>query len=293
MTKLDGLVLQFSLKMFTQTNINQTNEELIEKFSDEIEQNDIVKKSKEQELLQVEADYKRIIKRALLLKDDSMAEELIIEEENKYLQISGKLKKDISKLGQINAALRININNIRKLNENTNLYSKMHDIRKDRALIKTMVDEYIEKIIIYRMHKLWFLVVIKYKNGVELWGKLKNARYKNDELFYDEFLCQYGVEFQTWIIDNTNHSFTYDKERKLILYNGKSEMYQDLERGEYDYDRMNQYMIESQWMGSFPLYLYEDKWLDKNNTQSSENPIDEIIIEKLPKRRTNTIEIVE
>ena len=143
------------------------------------------------------------------------------------------------------------------------------------------------------MHKLWFLVVIKYKNGVELWGKLKNARYKNDELFYDEFLCQYGVEFQTWIIDNTNHSFTYDKERKLILYNGKSEMYQDLERGEYDYDRMNQYMIESQWMGSFPLYLYEDKWLDKNNTQSSENPIDEIIIEKLPKRRTNTIEIVE
>ena len=293
MTKLDGLVLQFSLKMFTQTNINQTNEELIKKFSDEIEQNDIVKKSKEQELLQVEADYKRIIKRALLLKDDSMAEELIIEEENKYLQISGKLKKDISKLGQINAILRININNIRKLNENTNLYSKMHDIRKDRGLIKTMVDEYIEKIIIYRMHKLWFLVVIKYKNGVELWGKLKNARYKNDELFYDEFLCQYGVEFQTWIIDNTNHSFTYDKERKLILYNGKNEMYQDLERGEYDYDRMNQYMIGSQWMGSFTLYLYEEKWLDKNNTQSSENPIDEIIIEKLPKRRTNTIEIVE
>ena len=293
MTKLDGLVLQFSLKMFTQTNINQTNEELIKKFSDEIEQNDIVKKSKEQELLQVEADYKRIIKRVLLLKDDSMVEELIKEEENKYLQISDKLKKDISRLGQTNVALRININNIRKLNENTNLYSKMHDIRKDRALIKTMVDEYIEKIIIYRMHKLWFLVVIKYKNGVELWGKLKNARYKNDELFYDEFLCQYGVEFQTWIIDNTNHSFTYDKERKLILYNGKNEMYQDLERGEYDYDRMNQYMIGSQWMGSFPLYLYEEKWLDKNNTQSSENPIDEIIIEKLPKRRTNTIEIVE
>lgn len=199
--------------------------------------------------MQVEADYKRIIKRALLLKDDSMAEELIKEEENKYLQISGKLKKDVSKLGQTNAALRININNIRKLNEKSNLYSKMHDVRKDRGLIKTMVDEYIEKIIIYRMHKLWFLVVIKYKNGVELWGKLKNARYKNDELFYDEFLCKYGVEFQTWIIDNTDHSFVYDKERKLILYNGKSELYQDLERGEYDYDSMNQYMIESQWMG--------------------------------------------
>ena len=294
MTKLDGLVLQFSLKMFTQTNINQTNEGLIEKFSYEIEQNDIVKKSKEQELLQVEADYKRIIKRALLLKDDSMAEELIKEEENKYLQISRKLKKDISNLGKTNATLRININNIRKLNENSNLYSKMHDIRKDRGLIKTMVDEYIEKIIIYRMHKLWFLVIIKYKNGVELWGKLKNARYKNDELFYDELLCQYGVEFQTWIIDNTNHSFTYDKERKVIIYNGGNEdLYRGLNKGEYDYEMMNKYMIESGWMGSFPLYLYEDKWLDKNNTENGENSIDEDIIEKLPKRRTNTIEIVE
>lgn len=293
MTKLDGLVLQFSLKMFTQTNINQTNEILIEKFSDEIEQNDIVKKSKEQELLQIEADYKRIIKRALLLKDDSMAEELIKEEENKYLQISGKLKKDISKLGQTNAALRININNIRKLNENTNLYSKMHDIRKDRGLIKTMVDEYIEKIIIYRMHKLWFLVVIKYKNGVELWGKLKNARYKNDELFYDEFLCQYGVEFQTWIIDNTNHSFTYDKERKVIIYNGgNEELYKELVKGEYDYEMMNKYMMESGWMGSFPLFLYEEKWLDKNNTKNGEDSIDEIIADIVP-RRTSEIEIVE
>lgn len=169
----------------------------------------------------------------------------------------------------------------------------MHDIRKDRDLIKTMVDEYIEKIIIYRMHKLWFLVIIKYKNGVELWGKLKNARYKNDELFYDELLCQYGVEFQTWIIDNTNHSFTYDKERKVIIYNGGNEdLYRGLNKGEYDYEMMNKYMIESGWMGSFPLYLYEDKWLDKNNTENGENSIDEDIIEKLPKRRTQRIEIV-
>ena len=55
---------------------------------------------------------------------------------------------------------------------------------------------------------------------------------------------------------------------------------------------MNKYMIESEWMGSFPLYLYEDKWLDKNNTENGENSIDEDIIEKLPKRRTQRIEIV-
>ena len=108
------------------------------------------------------------------------------------------------------------------------------------------------------MHKLWFLVVIKYKNGVELWGKIKNARYKNDELFYDECYCRYGVEFQTWVVDNTNHSFIYDKERKIIIYRGGNDLYPDLEQGEYDYERMNQYMMDSQNMGSFSLYLYED-----------------------------------
>ena len=261
MTKLDGLVLQFSMKMFTETNINQTNEELIKKISEEIEQNEIVKQSKEQELLQLEAGYKKFLKRALWVDDDSEAKEVIDEEKIKYKQISDGLKNDISKLGKKNASLRVNINNIRKLNENTNLYSKMHDIRKDRGVIKTMVDEYIEKIIIYHMHKLWFLVIIKYKNGVELWGKLKNARYKNEEMFYDSCVCRYGVEFQTWVVDNTNQSFTYDKERKMILFNGNDEHYSDLAKGEYDYEKMNQYMINSGNMGSFPLYLYEESYL--------------------------------
>ncbi len=258
MTKLDGLVLQFSLKMFAETNIAETNEELIKKFSEEIEGLLLIKNAKEQELLQVDADYKKIMKRALLLDNDSIAEELIKDEQNKYQQNSGKLKNEIYKLIQRISILRVNISNIRKLNVDTNLYTKMHDVRADRGLIKTMVDEYIENIILYRMHKLWFLVVIKYKNGVELWGRIKNARYKNDELFYDEFCCKYGVEFQTWVIDNTNHSFCYDKKRKIIVFSGGNDLYPDLEPGEYDYERMNQYMMDSQNMGSFPLYLYED-----------------------------------
>jgi hypothetical protein len=145
-----------------------------------------------------------------------------------------------------------------------------------------MVDEYIENVIIYRMHKLWFLVVIKYKNGVELWGKIKNARYKNDELFYDECCCRYGVEFQTWVIDNTNHSFYYDKERKIIIYKGGNELYNDLEQGEYDYERINQYMIDSQNMGSFPLYLYEDLPLNKVAETGGLNGVEDFVSKITP-----------
>jgi hypothetical protein len=132
------------------------------------------------------------------------------------------------------------------------------------------------------MHKLWFLVVIKYKNGVELWGKIKNARYKNDELFYDECCCRYGVEFQTWVIDNTNHSFYYDKERKIIIYKGGNELYNDLEQGEYDYERINQYMIDSQNMGSFPLYLYEDLPLNKVAETGGLNGVEDFVSKITP-----------
>ena len=238
--------------------------------------------------MQVEANYKKLLKRVILLDDDSMAEELIKEEQNKYQQNSGKLKSDIAKLVQRISSLRVNINNIRKLNVNANLYAKMHDVRADRGLIKTMVDEYIENVIIYRMHKLWFLVVIKYKNGVELWGKIKNARYKNDELFYDECCCRYGVEFQTWVVDNTNHSFIYDKERKIIIYQGGNDLYPDLEQGEYDYERMNQYMMESQNMGSFSLYLYEDLSSNKKieEIEEGENEVTDVVVNVTPNRRT-------
>jgi hypothetical protein len=288
MTKLDGLVLQFSLKMFAETNIAETNENLIKKISEEIESLTAIKVAKEQELLQVEADYKKLLKRLILLDDDSMAEELIKEEQGKYHNDSGKLKKEIAKLVQRISSLRVNINNIKKLNVNANLYAKMHDVRADRGLIKTMVDEYIENVIIYRMHKLWFLVVIKYKNGVELWGKIKNARYKNDELFYDECCCRYGVEFQTWVVDNTNHSFIYDKERKIIIYQGGNYLYPDLEQGEYDYERMNQYMMESQNMGSFSLYLYEDLSSNKKREEieEGENEVTDVVVNVTPNRRT-------
>ena len=288
MTKLDGLVLQFSLKMFAETNIAETNENLTKKISEEIESLTAIKVAKEQELLQVEADYKKLLKRLILLDDDSMVEELIKEEQSKYQQNSGKLKSDIAKLVQRISSLRVNINNIRKLNVNANLYAKMHDVRADRGLIKTMVDEYIENVIIYRMHKLWFLVVIKYKNGVELWGKIKNARYKNDELFYDECCCRYGVEFQTWVVDNTNHSFIYDKERKIIIYQGGNDLYPDLEQGEYDYERMNQYMMESQNMGSFSLYLYEDLSSNKKieEIEEGENEVTDVVVNVTPNRRT-------
>lgn len=80
-----------------------------------------------------------------------------------------------------------------------------------------MVDEYIDKITIFRLHELWLLVVVSYKGGEEMWGTIKCARYKKEEMFYSELHCHYGVEFQGWLLNNTEHCFRMIKVHVLLL----------------------------------------------------------------------------
>ena len=51
-----------------------------------------------------------------------------------------------------------------------------------------------------------------------MWGTIKCARYKKEEMFYDELHCHYGVEFQGWLLNNTEHCFSYDKSTRIITY---------------------------------------------------------------------------
>lgn len=258
MRKLDGLVLQFSLKMFAQKNINETNSLLLDKIEDDIKTKNEEVGYVEKQLKRTEQEYINFLRRALLLESDIMSENLIQEEQKKFTEQIKLLNSKFENLKGKISILKNNKTKIMNFNKNSNLYENMHKVRTDRNLVKTMVDDFLETITIFRIHKLWFLIIINYKNGIELWGKVKSARYKNDEMFYDYLLCKYGIELQTWIIDNTDHSFSYDKERKIITYNGKSELYKDLPKGEYDYDSMNNYLTNSQNIGSFPLYIYEE-----------------------------------
>ena len=56
----------------------------------------------------------------------------------------------------------------------------MNEIRNDKTLVITMINEYVDNIVIYRMHPLWLLVIVSYKGGEEMWGTVKSARYKKD-----------------------------------------------------------------------------------------------------------------
>lgn len=245
--------------MFAEINLNDIHSNKITTLRKEIDEDTKVLNNLKKQLNDISESYKRALKKLLPL-DDVIAQELINEEKKNYEEQKVIIERSIEKYKHRIVENQIIIDKSQKIyNSFATVYSKMEDIRRSKELVKSMIDEFIDEILIYRIHKLWNLVIIKYNNGAEMWGTVKSARYKKSEMFYDELTCKYGIEFQAWLLNNSEHCFHYNKETHKVYYNGNSDIYTNLKIGEYTYDEFNSVLIESEWIGSFPYYSFENQ----------------------------------
>lgn len=258
-TRLDGLVVHYSLKMFAQLSIDNINKDKMQQLKQEIEQLNTIVAAKKEERAEVENNYKTALKR-LMKVNNAIVEELIAEETDKYNKSIAALNKAISKIEKDIVTKNILLVKLQKMQDTyVNLYNKMQEIRANKELVKQLVDEYIDVIQVFRIDKNWNLIVIKYSNNVEIWGTIKAARYKNDEMFFDEITCKNGIEYISWCIDNTEHCFSYNKDTHMISYNGNSqiELYKDFVASEYTYQQFNDLLVRTENLNSYPLYQFE------------------------------------
>lgn len=230
----------------------------IEQLKAENEQLTKILSSKKQNANKLVESYKSTLKK-LIKVDNAVVQQLIQEETNNYNKQTTKLNKEISKIEKgiiTNKVLLLKLE--RMSNTYNNLYYKMKEIRGNKGLIKDMINEYIDRIIVYRIDKIWNLIVIKFYSNFELWGTIKAARYKNDEIYYNADFCKYGNEYKAWCIDNTEHCFDYDKVTRKVHYNGKSNLYKNFKAGEYNFEDFNKLLVETDNLNSYPLYVYAD-----------------------------------
>ena len=243
--------------MFAEIDLEENNRKRIERLRIEIEHAKKIVSQKELRLKEEEDEYKLMMSRYARAKNKAV-ESLIDDATEKYEKNFRELQSEIAKQNKLITTDTITIERIENLTKGyTNINNKMDQIRNSKGLVKSMIDEYIDKIYIYRINNLWNLIVVKYNNGVEFWGTIKSSRYKNAEMFYDELLCKYGVEFNTWIINNTERCFDYDKENHLFTYNDNSSNYTNLSRGTYTYDEFDEMLHKAEWIGSYSLFDYE------------------------------------
>ena len=260
--KLDGLVLTLSLRMFAQINIKDTNENRIQKLTEEIADAEKIRDDKQHQLNNLESDFENQMKRLSRMKGKSekIARKLMAEAEREYESSSDRLSSTIIQKQKEITSKKVIINRLVKLSSQyLDLSTKMDEIRANKDLVKSMIDEYVNKIIIYKIHPMWNLVIVKYNNDMEFWGTIKAARYRNEETFYDEMFCKYGIEFNTWILNNSNHCFSYDKEKQTITYNGNDDIYSTIPMGTFSYEEFDKILHDNQWIGSYPFYSFEDQ----------------------------------
>lgn len=284
--RLDGLVLQLSLYMFAQIDIEQTNQKQVSHLQAEIGDLIKVKSAEEKQLNELTTSYQTAMERYAYAKGaNDYIKELMSKATTDYEHLATKFTNDIVKYGKDIASKRITIDKLNKLSASySSIKNRTNEIRNNKELVKHMIDEYVASITSYKIHHLWNLIIIKYSNGEEFWGTIKNARYKNDETFFDSLVCQYGVEFKSWMINNGEQCFCYDKENHTVTYDGKSAIYKNLPAGIYNYEELQQLLEQYGWIGSYPLYFYDEA---PDSTQTDESELN------IMKRETNLKEDID
>ena len=242
---IDGLVLQLSLKMFSEINLQEITSEKIEQNQKEILElkNNLIIKELEQKN---NADkYKKLVKRLLVIDNDNEFDVLIQEEKTKFENEKNKIISDIEKIKSSITRLN-NINrSLKNLSKNNNFHQNQHILRQNKDLLKQMVNQYIDVINIHKVGK-YALIIVKYTTGTELWGTIKLAKYRANEMFFDEIYCHYGQEYISWYVDNSNQEYRYNKDNMTVSY-------QD---NEYTFEEFSEKLREENSLISYPLFTY-------------------------------------
>lgn len=263
MKRLDGLVLQLCLQKFANYDLEKGMLNEIEKIDVLIaEKNEIVARCEAQMQEETDKLHKFIEKVLNVVNDEEIAKTQIGKATGEYKENKDRYTKQITRIKAEMTTLRARKSAIQKIKTNTTLKTRGNEIRENRTLVKEYVNLFINEVTIHRMTNTWSLVIVHFIDGGEMWGTLKNKRYKKEEMFYDFILCS-CPEYMSWFLGNSDLSLTYNKEEKTITYNGKSELYNTgvgqggIEAGTYTPDEFNEILHKTGWIGSYPPYQFE------------------------------------
>lgn len=275
--RLDGLIIQLCTYIFAELqNESKTNHKILQlqKENEEIIQNI---QTLETNLKEIENSFKKTMKRYAYINNDkdNVIEELMQEEKEKYISNKNNLQNRLNKYQSELTTNKTTIQQLQKL-KNNSIYNDIDTIRSNKEMLQSLINDYIDSIITYKAHQLWSLVIVRLKNEIEIWGTIKNGRYKNDETFFEPLLCKYGIEFQTWILNNSEQCFKYDAKTKLFTYNGKSEnpIYKNIPKSTFTFEEFNNILIKEKLIGSYSLYDFEGNNTPAYHHKGNNNPTD-------------------
>jgi DNA invertase Pin-like site-specific DNA recombinase len=216
--KLDGLVIQLVIYRLADNNYQLNIKDKIQKLN--IESSDINKIiiQKKTDVESEENSWGEYIMKSIKFK---VSDRIINTKALNHKKLVEQLTSEISKFEMKKATIHKQINSLNTISVNKDIYSEIHRIQNDKHLLKQLVDEYIEKITTYPVYDKYSLIIISLKDGGEIWGTIKSAKYKNEELFLlpssdlaPKYICQ--------LLVNDERLAEYHPETKMVDYFGNT-----------------------------------------------------------------------
>jgi DNA invertase Pin-like site-specific DNA recombinase len=216
--KLDGLVTQIIISRLADANRTKNSSKRIEELEKQTKQQEKLLLSKEAALKKETDEWHRYFEKAIKFK---LGDEIIKEREEKFSHCSQNLSQDIIKLKDELISNEKKIRSIRAMASSETKREQEETILNNKALLKQLTNEFLERVILYPIYEKYSLVIISFKDGSETWGTIKSAKYRNDEKWFDPTYCKVPhYIYQYW--NNDDKSAEYFHDNKTVVYKDKS-----------------------------------------------------------------------
>lgn len=227
--RLDGIVIQLSIRYIANNNLKNTSTSKIEQLINDNKQLQLIINSNIDKLNDNENNWVKYFNKAIKF---NLSDSMIEDQKNEYDSTKLKLDKEIRELNKQVLNNNLIIESLTKMKDNTVLSSHINDIKNDRILLKELIYKYVTKIVVSSMNNKYSLVQITFIDSTEVWGSVKSAKYRNEELFYDELVTP-TPEFISLLYINNNNTCKYNQATREFVYYGGNEDLKGVEAGTY------------------------------------------------------------
>ena len=214
-SKLDGLVIKLALLKFAEYDLGKEAKSKTFELQQEIDECSKILEDYTSKQTEADLTFNNYAKRVILVaKNDAEAADWIGKAREEHDRKTAEYGESIARIKTNLAALKRRKRSLTRLKEQS-ICLRSDQISQDKNLLKEYVHEYIECITLYKPSPLWVLVIVRFVDGSERWGTIKNVRYAKKEVKRDgEY--RYTMGFSGWFINNDRHSLSYDKTAHTI-----------------------------------------------------------------------------
>lgn len=226
--RLDGIVIQLSIRYIANNNLKNTSSLKIEQLVKNNEQLQLIINSNTGKLNENENNWIKYFNKAVKF---DLSDNMIEEQKNEYNFTKLKLEKEIRELNKQVLNNSLVIESLTKMKDNTVLSKHINEIKNDRLLLKELIYKYVDKIVVSAMSNKYSLIQVTFIDSTEVWGSVKSAKYRNEELFFDEFVTPTREFISLFYINNGDCK--YNQGTKEFIYRGGNENIKGVEAGTY------------------------------------------------------------